>query len=169
MTEKYSLADLQQDGIIFEHTIKGTDGSLWDKNTIEYGLKRGVIGEAQEALEELEELIKLQVLTPDKEDLIRQTYEKLAFELVDVLIFLISVFSHVGLSADEVMELARIKMEVNRKKYDPRNFESKTIAEGLQYSRDKWRMGSNLGSGNNGSTQEADQFEYFTGSASSPS
>jgi hypothetical protein len=41
--------------ILFETNLIATDGTLHDHNTVQYGITRGVIGEAQEALEYLEE------------------------------------------------------------------------------------------------------------------
>lgn len=137
MTERYSLNDIIQEQIIFEKVREGTDGTLWDKNTIEYGLTRGVIGEAEEALEEMKTLRQLQVLTPDQEELIKQTFDKLVMELVDIQIFLASIFAHAGLNEETIMRLAQLKMSKNREKYHVSHFESRTISEGLQYSREK--------------------------------
>jgi hypothetical protein len=173
MIEKYSLADLMSEQLIFEHTRKGTDGSLWQKNTVEYGLRRGVIGEAEEALEELQNLHELHILTPDAEELIKATHDKLVLELVDVFIFLSSIFNHAGLTADQVMELTRGKVAKNFSKYEQSNFEGKTIAEGLQYSRDKAagrlpnqliehrRRNGHPRPGNDPVSGEADELDYL--------
>lgn len=137
MTEKYSLQALIDDQKIFEKVREGTDGTLWDKNTIEYGLTRGVIGEAEEALEEMRKLRELQILTPDQEELIKQTYDRLVLELVDIQIFLASIYAHAGLDENTIFNLIRAKIIKNREKYHESHFEGKTISEGLQYSRDK--------------------------------
>lgn len=124
--------------IIFETTREGTDGTLFEHNTVEFGLTRGVIGEAQEALDEIKQLKMLEVLTPDQEELIAKTKEHLKTELADVLIFLASVFVHAGMSPVEVVTIAAQKMETNNEKYRVEHFKSRRVAEAMQYSRDRW-------------------------------
>lgn len=123
--------------ILFETGIEATDGTLFEHNTVEYGLTRGVIGEAQEALEELKDLLALEILTPDQEEIIAATREKLHLELVDVLIFLSSVFVHAGMTPNDVIRLTAHKVDKNRKKYAPEHFRNRTIKEGIEFSRDK--------------------------------
>lgn len=126
---------LQQ--IIFETTREGTDGTLYEHNSVEHGLTRGVIGEAQEALEELQNLRELYILTPDAEELIKETHAHLLEELIDIQIFLASVFVHAGMSPEDVIRITAGKLERNNAKYSRENFFGKTIAEGIKYSRDK--------------------------------
>lgn len=85
----------------FEDSIVGNDGTLSDLNTPIYALVRGVIGEAQEALEDLE-----------KGDI-----EHAKEEAADVLIFLCTFFNHLGMSYEDVCELSSMKMEMNKVKY----------------------------------------------------
>jgi NTP pyrophosphatase (non-canonical NTP hydrolase) len=163
--------------IIFEQTRKGTDGSLWEKNTIEYGLTRGVIGEAEEALEDLRTLYELYILTPDAEELIKQTHDHLKTELIDILIFLSSVFVHAGMSPEDVIRIAAEKMERNHAKYTRANFVGKPVAEGIQYSRDKAagslpeqrieyrRRNGHPRPGNDPMSRETDQYDYLASGA----
>jgi NTP pyrophosphatase (non-canonical NTP hydrolase) len=124
--------------VFFESERKGTDGSLYEHNTLEHGITRGIIGEAQEALEELKELKMAEILTPDQTELLDKLKEKLQIELCDVLIFMASVFIHAGMSPGKVMEVASKKMRTNNEKYRVEHFENRRVAEAMQYSRDKW-------------------------------
>ena len=124
--ERYaSLHGLMAHQKDFEQSRVGTDGTLEDFNTPEYALIRGVIGEAQEALEALA----------------HGTLDHTKVESVDILIFLCTLFNHLGMTADEVEELAREKMEHNYTKYDASHFENRTIQEGIIYSREVWNNG----------------------------
>lgn len=129
--------------LVFETERVGVDGSLYKHNTLEHGLVRGVIGEAQEALEELEKIKQLKELNPEQTELLEELQNHLKLELIDVLVFLGSVFLHAGMNGAEVIELAANKLESNRKKYDKRNFESRTITEGIAYSRQLHRERTN--------------------------
>lgn len=123
--------------VFFESERVGSDGSLYKYNTLEHGITRGVIGESQEALEELQELRMAEILTPDQTELLDSLKEKLQCELADVLIFLASVFVHADMTPGKVMEVAVKKMRKNNDKYRTEFFNDKrTIAESLQYSRD---------------------------------
>jgi hypothetical protein len=110
----------------FEDSLVGTDGSLRQHNTAEYALKRGVIGEAEEALESLEE----------------GDIEGAKLEAVDVLIFLSTLFNHLNVTYDEVLELGRKKMATNFSKYRPEYFAGMTVDEGVKKSRDLWTKGT---------------------------
>lgn len=162
---------LQQ--LLFETERVGTDGSLFEKNTVEYGLTRGVIGEAEEALAEIRELQAIEILTPDQTELLEKTREHLKTELCDIFIFLSSVFVHAGMSPIDVAETVIHKLEVNRAKYRVSHFTDRTIAEGLQFSRDQWNRGAQVllgttvepSSGRVGEKpQEYDDFEGCAGS-----
>ncbi len=142
--------------LLFELSIVGTDGSLLSHNTLEHGLTRGVIGEAQEALEALKLLKETEVFTPDQTELLTELEHHLKVELCDILVFLGSVFVHAGMSPQEVMELTMEKMQSNERKYDPSNFTGKTISEGIKYSRSKHDrlLDSSVGFSSNGTGEE---------------
>lgn len=108
---------------LFETQIEGTDGTLWDHNTPEYALTRGIIGEAQECLEE----IRL------------GNHQYAREEAIDILIFLGSLFNHLGLDSDTVSQMAQEKMERNFQKYHVDNFRGRTIDEGIRFSRRNWK------------------------------
>lgn len=116
-----SLDGLMRQQQQFEQGIVGTDGSLESFNTPEFAVTRGIIGEGQETLEAIE-----------SGDL-----EAAKVEAVDVLIFLCTLFNHLNMTPDEVEQLARIKMDINFKKYAPENFQGRTIQEGIIYSREQ--------------------------------
>ena len=168
---------LQQ--IIFETTREGTDGTLYEHNSVEHGLTRGVIGEAQEALEELQNLRELYILTPDAEELIKETHNHLLEELIDIQIFLASVFVHAGMSPEDVIRITAGKLERNNAKYSRDNFFGKTIAEGIKYSRDKAagslpdqlvenrRRNGHPRPGNDTFFGEADELDYLAAGAKS--
>jgi hypothetical protein len=124
--------------IMFECGLIATDGSLYDHNTLEHGLTRGVGGETTEALEKLQEIREIEVLTPDQEELLKKLYKEFYEEVADIFIFFASVLLHMNIHPAEFMRIVIAKMEKNHEKYRKENFQGKTIAEGLQYSRDKW-------------------------------
>jgi NTP pyrophosphatase (non-canonical NTP hydrolase) len=124
--------------IFFETNLIATDGTLHDHNTVQYGITRGVIGEAQEALEYLEKIREVEILTPDNEALLAELREALKFELADIVVFLASVVHHAGMTPAELIDKTATKMDRNFQKYDQGNFDGRTIKEGIQLSRDKW-------------------------------
>ena len=95
------VKDLMLQQTLFEASIVGTDGDLSKLNTPEYALVRGVIGEAEEALEAIRE----------------GDIQAAKWEMADVLVFLCTAFNQLGMTYEEVCELASAKMEVNRIKY----------------------------------------------------
>lgn len=147
--------------LVFEIERVGTDGSLYQSNTLEHGLVRGVIGEAQEALEELQKTGEYEIS------------EHLKLELIDVLIFLGSVFLHAGMNGAEVIELAVAKLQKNRTKYATRNFEGRSIADAIKYSRDQWNRGAEILLGTTVEPsggrvgEEPQEYDYFEGYAGS--
>jgi hypothetical protein len=113
------LKGIMADQADFEASLVGTDGTLADYNSPEFILARGIIGEATEALT----------------DLTHGTLSGAKFEAVDVLIFLASLFNHLGMTAEEVEMIARVKMEHNRHKYAPEYFQGRTVEEGIKLAR----------------------------------
>ncbi len=103
----------------FEASLVGIDGTLADYNSPEFILARGIIGEATEALT----------------DLTHGMLSGAKFEAVDVLIFLSSLFNHLGMTAEEVEMIAKVKMEHNRHKYAPEHFQGRTVEEGIKLAR----------------------------------
>lgn len=152
--------------LLFELSIVGTDGSLLSHNTLEHGLTRGVIGEAQEALEALTLMKETEVFTPDQTELLTELEHHLKVELCDILVFLGSVFVHAGMSPTEVMELTMEKMEQNGKKYASSNFAGRTIDQGIKYSRDRHDgvLDSSMGFSSNGAgevREEPTNYPWF--------
>ena len=166
-----SLAWLMLSQEFFESQRIGTDGTLYDHNTLEHGITRGIIGEAQEALEELRELKIAEVLTPDDEELLTQIRERLQMEIIDVQIFIASVMIHAGLTAPEVVEKVVIKMRRNNEKYRTENFEGRTVADGLEYSRELAQrsglLGEPLERGSDTNRTEPEEHDSVTGFAGS--
>ena len=158
---------------IFETERVGTDSSLFDKNTVVYGLERGIIGEAREAIAEAWDLYMAQVLTPDKEVEIAEIRERLHDELSDCFIFMASVFMHAGMTYEDIISHTLAKLDRNAKKYDKRNFEGRTIQGAIDYSRDAWDRSKEVllgttvepSSGRDGEKpQEYDDSEVYAGS-----
>lgn len=106
----------------FEQERVGTDGSLYEVNTIEHGIVRGVIGEAQEALEALK----------------NGDIEAVKMELVDTIIFLGSVLMHAGMKPLEIVEMVSQKMQSNHQKYRTDHFSGRTVRDALAYSKQNW-------------------------------
>lgn len=104
----------------FETERVGTDGTLWDVNTLEYGLTRGVIGEAQEALEEVR----------------NGNIDRAAEEVIDILIFLGSILVHLGMDATSILNALCHKIEAMQNKYRKEHFQNRTVKEGLLFSRE---------------------------------
>jgi len=105
---------------LFENEIKGTDGTLWDKNTPEHIVERGLIGEAQEFLD----------------DIRAGNMEHAKIEAVDILIFLSSLFNHLEMTPEEVSTLAELKMTMNWYKYSPDKFRGVELDEGIRRARE---------------------------------
>jgi len=124
MRELIDIGGLMAAQKVFENYVRGTDGSLADYNTPEKILTRGVIGEAEEALEALR----------------AGEHRELLIECVDILIFLSSMFVHLDVSPDEVNSIATKKMMHNFLKYNHENFEGRTIEEGIAISRELWNQ-----------------------------
>lgn len=118
------IQDLMNQQKIFESTIVGNDGNLSNLNTPEYSITRGVIGEAEEALESLAD----------------GDWEHAQEELIDVLIFLCTAFNHMELSYATICELASQKMDLNRIKYysDPERDKGLTVAEIMAKRKREW-------------------------------
>lgn len=87
--------------IAFESSIVGNDGDLSTLNTFLYALRRGVIGETEEAIEAFEE----------------GDIDAAKEEMADVLIFICTAFNHLGMTYQEVCDLSAKKMEKNKVKY----------------------------------------------------
>lgn len=115
-----AIGELMMDQIKFEISRIGDDGTLFDHNSVEFILTRGVQGEAQEALEETD-------------------IEKRKEEFIDILIFWASGAVHMGMSPEEVSRIAEKKMGINFLKYAVENFQGRTVKEGIQHSRDNWK------------------------------
>lgn len=113
------LEGIMADQKAFESSRVGTDGTLYDFNSPEYILSRGIIGEASECLS----------------DLVHGSLAGAKFEAVDILIFLASLFNHLGMTAEDVEMMAKVKMKHNYTKYDQALIEGKTIEEGMKSAR----------------------------------
>lgn len=108
----------------FEKALVGTDGSLYDINGAEYALERGIIGEAYEALEALTAY--------------GMHSEEFRSEVVDIFNFFCSLLNHIEMSEQELAYWAGRILLKNHIKYHPRNFEGRTVMEGLEHSREIW-------------------------------
>lgn len=106
----------------FETSRVGTDGSLYDANTVEYGLTRGIIGEAEEALEALR----------------RGNLTEAQVEICDVFLFLCTVLNHLHLTPEQVFEVARLKLAINQEKYHVSHFEGRTALEAMAIAKRSW-------------------------------
>jgi len=109
---------------LFESNLVGTDGSLEDKNTPEYALKRGVIGEATEALQALKEH--------------GADSPEFRSEIADIFVFLATLLNHLSMSDEELEDLMRRKMMINFSKYRPEDFANKTVSEGIRQARENY-------------------------------
>jgi len=121
---KEILVFVREKQILFESNLVGTDMSLAELNTAEYILRRGMLGEAREALEEL-------VKDGAESDSFRD-------EIADLFIFFASLLNHIGMDDDELERRVVRKVMINFLKYHPRNMEGKTIVDGMKHSRDIW-------------------------------
>lgn len=110
---------------IFESNLVGTDGTLEDLNSAEYALSRGIMGEAQEALDAIKD-----------HGLQSQQVKK---EIADIFIFLGTLINKVGMTQAEVEYLIARKMMINFIKYKPENIDGRTVAEGMAHSRDLYQ------------------------------
>lgn len=120
---EFSIAWMMASQEKFEKERAGTDGTLFQHNTLEHVLSRGVIGKAGEAVQELE--------TGDM--------EALELELIDVMLFLSAAFVHAGMTPDRVIELVQMKLQINAQKYKPEHFENRTVQEAIVFSREQWQ------------------------------
>lgn len=118
------IQDLMRQQIAFESSIVGTDGTLAQLNTPIFALKRGIIGEAEETIEALE----------------NGDLEHAKEEAMDVTIFLCTLFNHLGITYEEITSIASAKMETNRIKYysDPDRDEGLTVAEIMAKRKREW-------------------------------
>lgn len=108
---------------IFEGERQGVDGSLLEKNKPERCVK-GVITESQECLKEVE----------------NGNIDHAKEEAVDMLIFISTLFNHLNMSPEEVIELAYKKVMQTQKKYDVTVFEGRTVEEGMRVNKHMWNM-----------------------------
>lgn len=108
----------------FESNLQGTDTDLKSVNTAAYSLERGIIGEGYEALEAL--------------SLYGVCSEEFRNEIVDIYVFFASLLNHINMSAEELADRSRRIVFKNFIKYHPRNFEGRTVKEGLEHSRSLW-------------------------------
>lgn len=117
-----NFEQLREKQLLFESNLVGTDKSLAELNTPEHSLKRGIIGEAVEAIEALE--------------LHGELSEEFRNEVCDVMIFFATLLNHIGMSQEELEDRTRKIVTKNFIKYSPSNMEGRTIAEGMAHSRD---------------------------------
>jgi NTP pyrophosphatase (non-canonical NTP hydrolase) len=103
----------------FETERQGTDGTLFDFNTVDFCLVRGVMGEAMEAYSAYKD----------------GNQESLEEELADVYIFFASTLMHVGLSAERLAEIVEYKLGRNEEKYKREMFDGVTVAQGIANAR----------------------------------
>ena len=108
---------------IFEGERQGVDGSLLERNGPERCIK-GVIGEAEECLTEVE----------------NSNIDEAREEAVDMLIFISTLFNHLGMSPEEVMTIAYKKVMQTKKKYDVTVFEGRTVEEAMKVNKYRWTM-----------------------------
>lgn len=117
------IGELLSDQLWFDTTRQGTDGALWD---------------VQNKPEELADRLRMEVSEYTEEPDPR----KRMVEAVDVLIFAAKMIMHdavrQGISFEEVEATIAAKMARNQVKYAEENFAYRTIADGLQHSRDIW-------------------------------
>lgn len=119
-----NLEAVREKQLLFENNLQGTDMSLADLNTPEYSLKRGIIGEAFEALESLEEKGELS--------------DEFRNEVVDIYIFFATLLNHIGMSQEELETRTRVKVTRNFIKYRPDTVAEVPILEGMQQCRDNF-------------------------------
>jgi NTP pyrophosphatase (non-canonical NTP hydrolase) len=107
----------------FEADRQGIDGTLFDFNTVDFCLVRGVVGEALEAYTAWR----------------MENQESLEEELADVYIFFASTLMHAGIDAERLSELVDAKLQRNVDKYDPSLFEGVTVAQGIANVRENYK------------------------------
>ena len=122
---------------VFERTREGTDGKLYDHNTLKRCLEVLLSGEVAEAIRELELLQQAEILEPDNKKKLNEVKLKLKSELIDIQCILASVFVHAGLTALDVERMVEETVANMENKYAEENFRGRTVAEGVEYSRDK--------------------------------
>ena len=116
------LVETRRRQLQFEDNLIGTDMSLAEYNNLGTILRRGIIGEAFEAIQALEEHGELS--------------EEFRNECVDIFVFFASLLNHAGMSMEEVAERANRIVVKNFIKYRPENFEGRTVDEGISVSRE---------------------------------
>ena len=115
------VRDLQRK---FESNLVGTDHSLAELNTPDYSLERGVIGEANEALEAL-----------TSQGMFSEAFRD---EIVDIIIFLATILNHINMSEEEMNHrLGRIVTK-NFIKYRPETVVYSSIRDGMGQCRDNF-------------------------------
>lgn len=118
-----NFKELRDKQLLFEDNIEGTDGKLSDLNTPEYILQRGIIGEANEALDALKYGIDS---------------DKFRDEVTDAYVFFASLLNHIGMSQEELEERTGRIVFKNFIKYSSHTFPGLTLIEGIQVSRDNF-------------------------------
>lgn len=119
-----NLKEVREKQLLFENNLQGSDMSLADLNTPAYALERGIIGEATEALESLDEKGELS--------------DEFRNEVVDIYIFFATLLNHIGMSEEELENRARVKVTRNFIKYRPDTVAEVPIAEGMRQCRDNF-------------------------------
>jgi NTP pyrophosphatase (non-canonical NTP hydrolase) len=118
-----NFAELRQRQIQFEDNLEGTDGKLADLNTPEYILQRGIIGEANEALDALSHGVNS---------------DEFRDEITDIIVFIASLLNHIGMSQEELEQRTERIVVKNFVKYRPLEFVGVTLQEGVQKCRDNF-------------------------------
>lgn len=130
------LIDMQ---MLFEKSRKGIDGDLYAHNTLAHSVNRGLIGEAREALEVLKKPDSVNEYF-DIEELTEEQLTEFISEIIDVYIFLHSIFGKLGMSAEDVMDASISKLARNFQKYQRSFLEGRTVNDGMMWSRMMWRQ-----------------------------
>lgn len=116
-----TLREMQK---VFEANLQGTDGTLEDLNDVKHSLERGILGEGGEALEALM--------------LFGIASEEFRNEVIDIWVFFGTLLNHIGMSKEELEDRTRRIVTKNFIKYHPRNFEGRTVQDGVAHSRSIW-------------------------------
>jgi len=121
---------------VFEKTREGTDGKLYDHNTLKRCLEVLLSNEVAEAIKELNLLEQAEILQPDDNKLLREIKNRLKGELVDVQCILGAVFVHAGLTALDVERMVKETVTNMEKKYAQSFFEGVPVAQGIVNARE---------------------------------
>lgn len=116
------LVETRRRQLQFEDNLVGTDMSLAEYNNLGTILRRGIIGEAFEAIQALEEHGELS--------------EEFRNECVDIFVFFASLLNHAGISQEELENRTRVIVTKNFIKYSPATFAQGTVEEGIAKSRE---------------------------------